>query len=165
MITKDNARLILTGNRSLDKHEICSAHVCWFILIGPTLPITLIWIRNHRRCCLNVYLLSIVILGNSLSLYLFHCTMRALNTQTRLRNLAWKVMENLVCSRSLMALLIRSVGGLSKCFYQGLLLADLNADVIGQSILRCGVAWEFPHHMTVYSSFTARFLYEFPYRF
>ena len=45
----------------------------------------------------------------------------------------------LVCSTSLMALLIRSVGGLSKCFYQGLWLADLNADVIGQSINRCGV--------------------------
>ena len=45
----------------------------------------------------------------------------------------------LVCSTCLMALLIRSVGGLSKCFYQGLWLADLNADVIGQSIDRRGV--------------------------
>ena len=41
----------------------------------------------------------------------------------------------LVCSTSLMASLIRSVGGLSKCFYQGLCLADLNADVTGQSIV------------------------------
>ena len=46
----------------------------------------------------------------------------------------------LVCFTSLMASLIRSVGGLSKCFYQGLWLADLNADVIGQSINRRGVA-------------------------
>ena len=45
-----------------------------------------------------------------------------------------------ICSSSPMALLIRSVGGLSKCFYQSLWLADLNADVIGQSINRCGVA-------------------------
>ena len=44
----------------------------------------------------------------------------------------------LVCSTSLMALLIRSIGGLSKCFYQGLWLADLNTDVIGQSINRHG---------------------------
>ena len=46
----------------------------------------------------------------------------------------------LVCSTSLMASLIRSVGGLSKYFYQGLWLADLNADVVGQSINRRGVA-------------------------
>ena len=45
-----------------------------------------------------------------------------------------------VCSRSAMASLIRSVGGLSKYFYQGLWLADLNADVVGQSINRRGVA-------------------------
>ena len=46
----------------------------------------------------------------------------------------------LVCFTSLMASLIRSVGVLSKCFYQGLWFADLNADVIGQSINRRGVA-------------------------
>ena len=46
----------------------------------------------------------------------------------------------IVCSTSLMASLIRSVGGLSKCFYQGLWLAVLSADVIGQSINRRGVA-------------------------
>ena len=46
----------------------------------------------------------------------------------------------LVCSTSLMTMLIRSVGGLSKYFYRGLCLVDLNADVIGQSINRCGVA-------------------------
>ena len=40
----------------------------------------------------------------------------------------------LVCSTSLMASLIRSVGGLSKHFYQDLWLAELNADVIGQFI-------------------------------
>ena len=45
-----------------------------------------------------------------------------------------------VCSTSLMASLIRSLGGLSKCFYQGLWLAVLSADVIGQSINRRGVA-------------------------
>ena len=43
-----------------------------------------------------------------------------------------------------MASLIRFVGGLSKCFYQGLWLADLNVDVIGQSMNRRGVAQEFP---------------------
>ena len=46
---------------------------------------------------------------------------------------------SLVCSTFLMASLIRSGGGLSKCFYQGLWLVDLNADVIGQSINRRGV--------------------------
>ena len=46
----------------------------------------------------------------------------------------------LVCSTSLMASLIRSVGGLSKYFCQGFWLADLNANVIGQSINRRGVA-------------------------
>ena len=71
----------------------------------------------------------------------------------------------LVCSTSPIASLIRSVGGLSKCFYQGLWLADLNAVVIGQSINRRGVAEEFPDHVTVSSSFSARFLYGFPYRF
>ena len=47
--------------------------------------------------------------------------------------------SKVVCSTSLMALLIRSVGRLSKCVYQGLWMADLNADVIGQSINRRGV--------------------------
>ena len=47
-----------------------------------------------------------------------------------------------VCSTSLMASLIRSVGGLSKYFYLGLWLDYLNADVIGQSINRCGVAYD-----------------------
>ena len=47
---------------------------------------------------------------------------------------------DIVCSTSLMASLIRSVGGLSKCFYQWLCLADLNADVIGQSINKHGIA-------------------------
>ena len=51
-----------------------------------------------------------------------------------------KCRQNLVCSTSLMASLIRSVGGLSKCFYQGLWLALLSADVIGQSINRRGDA-------------------------
>ena len=45
-----------------------------------------------------------------------------------------------VCSTSLMASLIRAVGGLSKRFYQGLWLAVLSADVIDQSINRRGVA-------------------------
>ena len=49
-------------------------------------------------------------------------------------------LESLVCSTSLMASLIRSVGGLSKYFYRGLWLDYLNADVIGQSINRRGVA-------------------------
>ena len=48
--------------------------------------------------------------------------------------------DGVVCSTSLMASLIRSVGGPSKCFYQGLWLAVLSADVIGQSINRNGVA-------------------------
>ena len=43
--------------------------------------------------------------------------------------------------------------------------ANLNADVIGQTINRRGIAWEFPHHVTVSSSFSAWFLYGFPYRF
>ena len=46
----------------------------------------------------------------------------------------------LVCSTPLMASLIVSVGGLSKYFYQGLWLADLKANVIGQFINRRGVA-------------------------
>ena len=46
----------------------------------------------------------------------------------------------LLCFTSLMASLIRYVGGLSKCFSQGLWLADLNADVIGQSMNRHVVA-------------------------
>ena len=46
----------------------------------------------------------------------------------------------IVCFTSLMASLIKSVGGLSKYFYQGLGLADLNAGMIGQSINRRGVA-------------------------
>ena len=45
-----------------------------------------------------------------------------------------------VCSTSPMASLIRSVGDLSKYFYQGLWLADLNAHVFGQFISRGGVA-------------------------
>ena len=39
-----------------------------------------------------------------------------------------------------MASQIRSVGGLSKYFDQGWWLADLNADGIGQSIYRRGIA-------------------------
>ena len=73
--------------------------------------------------------------------------------------------HDVVCSTSLMASLIRSVGGLSKCFYQGLWLAVLSADVIGQSINKRGVAWEFPYYRMVSSSVSARFLYGFPYRF
>ena len=46
----------------------------------------------------------------------------------------------IVCSTSLMALIIRSVGRLSKCFYQGLQSAVFSTDVIGLSIDRCGVA-------------------------
>ena len=72
---------------------------------------------------------------------------------------------SVVCSKSLMASLTRSVGGLSKYFCQGLWLTDLNADVVGQSINKHGVAQDFPHHVTVSSSFSARFLYGFPYRF
>ena len=49
------------------------------------------------------------------------------------------VWPTIVCFTPLMVSLIRCVGGLSKCFYQGLWLADLNADVIGQSINRRGV--------------------------
>ena len=45
-----------------------------------------------------------------------------------------------VCSTSLMALLIRSVGGLLNYFYQALWLVDLNAEVTGLSINRRGVA-------------------------
>ena len=45
-----------------------------------------------------------------------------------------------VCSTTLMASLIRSVGGLLKYFYQALWLVDLNAEVIGQSINKRGVA-------------------------
>ena len=73
--------------------------------------------------------------------------------------------SSLVCSTSLMASLIRSVGGLSKCFYQDLWLAVLSADVIGQSINKRGVAYEFPYYGMVSSSVSARFLYGFPYRF
>ena len=64
-----------------------------------------------------------------------------------------------------MALLTRSIGGLSKCFYQGLWLAVPSAAVIGQSIKRCGVALEFPHYGMVSSSVCAWLLYGFPYRF
>ena len=71
----------------------------------------------------------------------------------------------LVCATSLMASLIRSVSGLLKYFYQALWLVDLNAEVIDQSINRRGVAQEFPHHVNVSSSFSARFLYGFPYSF
>ena len=42
-----------------------------------------------------------------------------------------------------MASLIRSIGGLSKSFYQGLRLVDLNAEVIGQSINRRGVTLDY----------------------
>ena len=42
--------------------------------------------------------------------------------------------SNIVCSMSLMAMLFRFVGGLSKCFCQGLWLADLYTDVIVQSM-------------------------------
>ena len=45
-----------------------------------------------------------------------------------------------VCSTSLMAWLIRSVGGLLKCFYHALWLVDLNTEVIGRSINRRGIA-------------------------
>ena len=48
--------------------------------------------------------------------------------------------HKVVCSTSLMASLIRSLGGLSKCFYQCLWLTVLSADVIGQYINRSGVA-------------------------
>ena len=47
--------------------------------------------------------------------------------------------DHLVCCTTLMALFIKSVGGLSKCFCQGLWLANLNAGVIRQSITRRGV--------------------------
>ena len=73
--------------------------------------------------------------------------------------------RTLVCSTSIVALLIRSVGGLSQYFYQDLWLYNLNAGVIGQIINRRGVALEFPHHVTVSSSFSAQFLCGFPYRF
>ena len=72
----------------------------------------------------------------------------------------------LVCSRSLIALLIRSIGGLSNSFYQSLRLVDLSADMIGQSIDRRGVIKEFPHHVTVCLFFLfCTILYGFPYRF
>ena len=45
--------------------------------------------------------------------------------------LCFFICPSIVCSTSLMASLIRSVGGFSKYFYQGLWLADLNADVVG----------------------------------
>ena len=48
--------------------------------------------------------------------------------------------ERVSLFHALMASLIRSVGGLLKYFYQALWLVDLNADVIGQSINRRGVA-------------------------
>ena len=50
-----------------------------------------------------------------------------------------KSQPSVVCSMSLMASLIRSVGSFSKCFYQGLWLADLIADVIGQSTNKRGI--------------------------
>ena len=65
------------------------------------------------------------------------------STHVNLKSDAFKkefAIHQLVCSTSLMASLIRSVGGFSKYFNQGLWLADLNADVIGQSINKYGVA-------------------------
>ena len=65
------------------------------------------------------------------------------STHVNLKSDAFKkgfALHQLVCSASLMASLIRSVGGFTKYFYQGLRLADLNADVIGQSINIHGVA-------------------------
>ena len=56
-----------------------------------------------------------------------------------------------------MASLIRSVGGLTICFYQGLWLVDLNADVTDQSMNRCG-------HECFFLPF-CMILYGFPYRF
>ena len=52
----------------------------------------------------------------------------------------------------------------SQCFCQGLWLANVTADVIGRSINRRGVAYEFPHHVTVSFSFPTRFLYGFPFQ-
>ena len=102
----------------------------------------------HSRAAIWFPFLTIIMM--------WYSNLSALSTNTP----AW-----IVCFTSLMASLIRSVGGLSNCFYQGLWLAYLNADVIGQSINRRGVASEFPYHVTVSSSFSARFLYGFPYRF
>ena len=62
-----------------------------------------------------------------------------LNTITRTRCIML-----IVYSTSLMTSLIRSVGGLSTCFCQGLWLADLNADVVGKSINRRGVCLGIP---------------------
>ena len=68
-------------------------------------------------------------------------------------------------TQSLLASLIRSVGGFSQCFYQDLYLIAPSADVIDQSINRHGVAYKFPHYGMVCSSFSAGFLYGFSYRF
>ena len=62
-----------------------------------------------------------------------------------------------------MASVIRSVGDLLKYFYQALWLVDLNAEVIGQSINRHGVA--IPQSRDCFFFLSARFLYGFPYRF
>ena len=66
-------------------------------------------------------------------------------------------LQPVVCSTSLMASLIRSVGGLSKCFYQGLWLAVLSADVIGQSINRLGL----PRSSLIMGWFLLPFLHDF----
>ena len=65
----------------------------------------------------------------------------------------------LVCLTSPMVSLNKSTGGPSKYFYQGLWLADANADVIGQSTNKHEVALEFPHHVTVSSSFLHDFVW------
>ena len=44
-------------------------------------------------------------------------------------------------------------------------LAVLSTDTIGQSINRCGVAWEFPGYGMVSFSVSTRFPFGFPYRF
>ena len=45
----------------------------------------------------------------------------------------------IVCSMYVTGSPFRSVGGLSKCLYQGLRLADLNVNVFGQSIIKRGL--------------------------
>ena len=70
---------------------------------------------------------------------------------------AVRAAARLVCSTSLMASLIRSVGGLSKYFYKGLWLADLNADVVGQSIIDVGL----PRNSLVTWLFLLPFLHDF----
>ena len=107
-------------SRHLNVYEILKKYICYFQI--NWISCTLNWgvhcdvvsDAGHTCCCCSFLLLTFPPPNWRISL--------------------------IVCSTSLMASLIRSVGGLSKYFYQGLWLADLNADVVDQSINRRGVA-------------------------